>query len=328
MKKDLPTPEIEAASTGSPDTGREHEPEVSAFDFGRLDRIPKSQLRALHLVHENFVRSLASSLSAYLRSYLALNLVSLEQISYSEFLETISPPTCLAYLGLQPYEGTAVLELNMGLMFSLIELLLGSKGQSTLSVQREITDIEKSLVQTLLKVVLRDLTEAWKSVADVSFLLQSLASEPQLLHVLAPAEAVIVIAIEVKVEGTSGLMNLAIPSIFIKRLRTKFDLLRQVRKAESTEDEQYHVARILQSANVSFGARIDAGQISAQDLFNLKVNDVLILDYPRHGPVSGLINSKDLCRGEMVVTEGGEAAFRLTEEIKGESEISESAGKR
>src|SRR5438552_5872582 len=86
MRKALSQEEIDAVfeRTG-PDASPEPNQDIAPFDLNHLDRIPKSQLRALHLVHENFVRNLASSLSAYLRSYVALNLVSLEQISYAVF---------------------------------------------------------------------------------------------------------------------------------------------------------------------------------------------------------------------------------------------------
>jgi flagellar P-ring protein precursor FlgI len=82
------------------------------FDFRWPDRIAKSQLRAIHQLHENFVRNLGSSLSAYLRSYLIVNLVSIEQLSYSEFLECLPSPTCIASLSLKPYDGSAVLEID------------------------------------------------------------------------------------------------------------------------------------------------------------------------------------------------------------------------
>src|SRR5437763_17257 len=120
------------AFTAATEGPRSGQPEVDPFDFNRLDRIPRSQLQSLHLVHENFVRNLASSLSAYLRSYVALNLVSLEQISYAEFLAGLASPTCVAYLGLSPYDTTGVLELSTNLVFALLELLLGSKGRSTI----------------------------------------------------------------------------------------------------------------------------------------------------------------------------------------------------
>ncbi|HSU57975.1 MAG TPA: FliM/FliN family flagellar motor switch protein [Bryobacteraceae bacterium] len=303
--------EIDAVFQGGVDTVREG-PDVAAFDFGKLDRIPKSQLRALHMVHENFVRNLASSLSAYLRSYVALNLVSLEQISYAEFLEGLASPTCIAYLGLQPYDGTAVLELNNALMFGLMELLLGSKGRATTAFQRKITEIEKNLIQTLMRVVLRDLSEAWKLVTDISFSVQSLASEPALLHVLSPTEAVIVIAIEVRVGTTSGLMNLAIPSIFIKRLRNKFDQLRQVRRAQSTERDQMLMARLIQDANATLEARIVAGSISTRTLVDLEAEDVLILDHPVDRPVSGFLNGREKWFG-MLVTRDDKFIFQLEE---------------
>src|SRR5436309_3144670 len=66
------------------------------FDFRRPDCTTKSQLRAIHQLHDNFVRNLVSSLSAYLRSYVTVNLVSVEQLSYTEFLECLPSPTCIA----------------------------------------------------------------------------------------------------------------------------------------------------------------------------------------------------------------------------------------
>src|SRR6185295_10051928 len=86
------------------------------YDFRRPDRIAKDQLRAIHLLHENFARTLASSLSAYLRAYVAVNLVSVEQISFMEFSQCLPSPTCLVSLGLKPYEGRAVLEMNPALV--------------------------------------------------------------------------------------------------------------------------------------------------------------------------------------------------------------------
>jgi flagellar motor switch protein FliM len=294
MKKELSQEEIDAVFQGNKaETKKEPEQtEIAVFDLSHLDRIPKSQLRALHMVHENFVRNLASSLSAYLRSYVALNLVSLEQISYAEFLEGLSFPTGIAYIGLSPYEGTAVLELGLGLMFTFMGVLMGSKGRAGVPLQRKITDIEKSIMQTLLRVVLLDLREAWRSVADIDFTVQSLASEPQLMHVLAPSEAVIVIAIDVRVGEVTGLMNLAIPSIFIKRLRNKFEQLQRVRKAHASESDHLIIADLLQDVGLTFRAYIDGGKVSAQVLTELEPGDVLMLDHSADKPLRASLNGE------------------------------------
>ncbi len=301
MKRVLSQQEVDAVFQETSETVREPQSDVAVFDFNRLDRIPKSQLRALHLVHENFVRSLASSLSAYLRSYVALNLVSMEQMSYAEFLEGLATPTCIAYIGMAPYEATSVMELSLSLIFQLIELLLGSKSSNPTTVQRKITDIEKKLVQTLMRVVLRDLSEAWKSVAEILFSVQSLANEPQLLSVISPGEAVIVIVVEVRIGLTSGLMNLAIPSIFIKRLRHKFDQLQTVKKAESTEHDQAHLAQLMEEATLTFQAEIPGGKIASRTLFNLELDEILVLDHPVNREVNGFVNGRDKWTGNVVV---------------------------
>jgi len=99
---------------------RKAEQPAAPFDFRRPDRIPKSQVRAIHLPHDTLVRNLVSSLSADLRSYLTVNLVSVEQLSYAEFLEGLPSPTCMVSLGLRRYDGNGMLELNPTLVFSVL----------------------------------------------------------------------------------------------------------------------------------------------------------------------------------------------------------------
>jgi flagellar motor switch protein FliM len=313
MKKELSQEQIDAVFSGKNADAKPETPadDVSAFDLSHLDRIPKSQLRALHMVHENFVRNLASSLSAYLRSYVALNLVSLEQISYAEFIDGLSFPTGIAYVGLSPYDGTAVLEMSLSLMFTFMEVLMGSKGRSGGAIQRKITDIEKSIMTTLLRVILVDLREAWRSVADIDFSVQSLASEPQLMHVLAPTEAVIVIAVDVRVGDVTGLMNLAIPSIFIKRLRNKFEQLQRVRKAHSSEGDHLIVSEILQDVALNLKAYLDGGQIAARTLMELEPGDVLVLEHGADKPMKASLNGEPKWEG-YIASVGENLAFEVS----------------
>lgn len=329
MKRVLSQEEIDAVFQGTAAGAenaaeREAQAENATVDFNRLDRIPRSQLQALHMIHENFVRNLASSLSAYLRSYVALNLISLEQISYAEFLDGLASPTCMSYIGLHPFDGTAILEINNSLVFGLIELLLGGKGRQSAPVKRKITDIEKKLVQTLLRVVLRDLSDAWRAVEEISFNVQSLSSEPQLMHIMAPSEAVIVIAIEVKVADTPGLMNFAIPALLIKRLRHKFEQLQQIRKAASTEADKLHIARLIQEANLQLEIQIAGGTMPARTLVNMEIGDVIVLEYPVSQHITGYLNGKEKWLGNLV-TRGDKLAFELAYQKAAELTVADTA---
>ena len=192
MSRQLSQQEIDAVFQNIRD--RKRETPAVKFDFRRPDRIPKSQVRAIHLLHDTFVRNLVSSLSAYLRSYLIVNLVSVEQLSYSEFLDGLPSPTCMVSLGLRPYDGNGVLELNPSLVFPILEMLLGGIGKDVATMQRDITEIEQKLLDGLFRIILGDLREAWKGVTAVDFTIEAMETEPQLLHILAPNEAVVAIA--------------------------------------------------------------------------------------------------------------------------------------
>lgn len=183
---------------------------AQVYDFTRTDRIAKDQLNTIHQLHENFARSLALSLSAYLRSCVVVNLISVEQLSFVEFAHSLPSPTSLIALAMKPYDASAVLELNPSLVFPLLEMLLGGtlKG-TTSSLNREITEIEESILDGLVRVMLHDLETAWAAVAPMEFVIEGHETQPQLLQILAQNEAVVAIGIEVRIGQMSGMIHIA-----------------------------------------------------------------------------------------------------------------------
>jgi flagellar motor switch protein FliM len=312
MDRVLSQQEIDLAfrsARSSADDASVREP-VQPYDFRRTDRIAKDQLRTIHLLHDNFARSMASSLSAYLRSYVIVNLISVEQLSFAEFTQSLPSPTSLITLAMKPYEGNAMLEMNPALVFSLLEMLLGGalKGQTTLT--RETTEIEQSILDGLLRVILNDLRNAWSAVAPMEFVIEGHESDPQLLQILAQNEAVVAITIEVRIGETSGMMSLGIPSIVVKMLRQKFDQHRMVRKAQSTEEEHARVFRLIQPASIHLDARLQGPTLGLEELLALQEGDVLALDFSLNRPLDLMVNGKLKYQGG-VVGSGAKRALEI-----------------
>jgi flagellar motor switch protein FliM len=311
VNRQLSQQEIDAVFQNLQDKKRDTP--AARFDFRRPDRIPKSQVRAIHLLHDTFVRNLVSSLSAYLRSYLTVNLVSVEQLSYSEFLDGLPSPTCLVSLGLRPYDGNGVLELNPSLVFPILEMLLGGNGKASGNIQREITEIEQKLLDGLLRIILNDLREAWRGVTEVDFTIESMETEPQLLHILAPNEAVVSIGVEVRMGDTVGMMNIAMPSIVIKMMRQKFDQQWSVRKTMASEAEQTRVLRLLRKAALTLEARLEGPRLSVRDFLGLEEGNLLAFDFPVDRPVELLVNGRQKFRGQVVASSGKKRACVIEE---------------
>jgi flagellar motor switch protein FliM len=299
MSRQLSQQEIDAVFQKQ---DRKRDATAARFDFRRPDRIPKSQVRAIHLLHDVFARNLVSSLSAYLRSYLTVNLVSVEQLSYSEFLEGLPSPTCLVSMGLRPYDGNGVLELNPSLVFPIIEMLLGGTGKQSGSIQRDVTEIEQKLLDGLLRIILNDLREAWKGVTEIDFTIESMETEPQLLYVLAPNEAVVAIGVEIRIAEAVGMMNIALPSIVIKMMRQKFDQQWSVRKTHASEGEQARFLNMLQEASLTLEARLEGLELSVQHLLDLSEGNLIVFERSVNSPVELVVNGREQYYGQIVCT--------------------------
>ena len=273
------------------------------FDIRRPDRIAKSQLRAIQLLHENFIRILVSNLSAYLRTYVSMSLISVEQVSYRGFLERMPETGCLATLGLKPYEGNAILELDPPLIFPILEILLGGGGRLTTAIEREVTEIERSLMDGLFRIISQDLREAWKSVAGIEFDVLSVGTGAQLVQAATAIEAVLAVKFEVRLGEITGGMNISMPSMVVHRLRQKFDYNRSAPRGEVSPDEQRRILDLIQPSRVEIDTRLQDQQIRMGDLLNLRAGDVLTFDLPFGTPIDLVLNGQSEFKGSVVALE-------------------------
>src|SRR5207302_10838712 len=136
----------------------------------------------------------------------------------------------------------------------------------------------------------QDLREAWKAVTKVDFTIESMETEPQLLHLLAPNEAVVSIGIEVRIGETVGMMNIAMPSIVIKMMRQKFDQQWSVRKTHASEAEQARILRVLRQSSLTVEARMEGPTLTVEDLLGLKEGNLLVFDFPVTRPINLSVN--------------------------------------
>ena len=265
---------------------------TQTYDFRRPDRIAKDQLRAIHLLHENFARSLSSSLSAFLRAYVAVNLVSVEQLSFLEFSQCLPSPSCIISLGMRPYDGNSLLEINPTLVFPILEMLLGGSGKQGLKVTREITEIEQAILETVYRIILNDLRNAWQAVTPIDFSIDSHETEPQMLQILAPNEAVVAVSMEARIGDNTGMMNIGIPSIIVKMLRQKFDQQWSMRRSHSTLSDQERMLKLVRAARICLDLRLQGQTMRVDELLRLEPGHVLTFDHPTNKPMSLLINGR------------------------------------
>jgi flagellar motor switch protein FliM len=211
-----------AGSGGRSDQGRAKEPRVEPWDVRRAGQIGRTQLQAITHLHEVFARNLTNALASYLRVTLTATLVSAEHLTYREFTERIPEMTYLAACKMQPMGLTGTLQLDLKVAFPIIDLLLGGEGKP-LSTPRDITDIEQPIVESVARIVCRELAAAWSAV-DLQVDFEKRTELADVMRLMAPEEKVLSLNFEVALLEVRGGLNVAVPVALSHALLRKISL--------------------------------------------------------------------------------------------------------
>jgi flagellar motor switch protein FliM len=276
MEKILKQDEIDALfqaarSSASPEEKPKVRARVVPYSFASAGEISNDQLRAISMLNDLFARNLTHNLSAWLRTRLQVNLVSAEQIAFNEFLLRIPEISYVASVRLEPLGALSILQLDLAIAPSVIDLLLGGEGQT--GSLRELTDIEESIVGSLVEIVCRELTMAWQPVG-LSFNFERRQMQTQAARVMPVSEKTLCLSFEVRMQESSGFLNLAFPAVvantILRRLTGEWGGRR--RHAEESRMRMEQTARGLR-----FGTtlQLPSVQIEARELEDLAVGKLI-----------------------------------------------------
>ncbi|MBP5752798.1 MAG: flagellar motor switch protein FliM [Treponema sp.] len=250
---------------------------IKIYDFRRPDKFSKEQIRTVSNMHETFARLTTTSLSAQLRTLVHVHVASVDQLTYEEFIRSIPTPTTLAVINMDPLKGNAVLEIAPEITFIMIDRLFGGSGDTGGKVNRDLTDIEQSVMEGIIVRILANMREAWTQVIDLRPRLQQIETNPQFAQIVPPSEMVILVTLEIKIGEEAGMMNICIPYITIEPIVSKLSSqfwFSSVRRSSTT---QYlgTLKEKLSDVDMELIAEVGSMNVPIKDVLNLHVGDVI-----------------------------------------------------
>lgn len=273
--------------------------QVTLYDFKRPNRVSKEQLRAFRGVHDKMARSLASQISSIMRSIVEIQFHSVDQMTYGEFLMSLPNPTSFNVFSIKPLEGSGVIEINPSIAFPMLDRLLGGKGEP-FDANREFSDIELSLFETILRVMMSTLKEAWGPVMEIYPTIESKESSPNVIQIVAQNEIVVMVVMEIIIGHSSGMMNICYPVISLEPVLPKLasrDLMLNETSSKKSRNTELQV--LLGGAQVNVEANLGGAELTLRDVLELKVGDVLRLTSPANDIVTVSVDGKERFSGEM-----------------------------
>jgi flagellar motor switch protein FliM len=312
---------LSAISAGEISTEEVHQPKdqrkIKIYDFKRPDKFSKDQIRTVSIMHETFARLTTTSLSAQLRSLVHVHVASVDQLTYEEFIRSIPNPTTLAVVDMDPLKGSAILEIDPAITFSIIDRLFGGQGEGA-KFSRELTDIEQSVMEGIIVRVLGNLRESWSTVIDLRPRLGGIEVNPQFAGIVPPQEMVVLVTLETKVGEVEGMMNLCIPYLTIEPIISKLSGQYWYSSARrGTTAENLNILRDrLATVSVILTAEVGSMDIAVRDVLALRTGDIIRLDAvrvadPMHLKVGD--RKKFLCRPGVL---GNKLAVQIVKKVE------------
>lgn len=273
--------------------------QIILYDFKRPNRVSKEQLRAVKGIHDKMARNLASQVSAIMRSIVEIQLHSVDQMTYGEFLMSLPSPTSFNVFSIKPLDGNCVIEINPSIAFPMIDRLLGGLGESYES-SRELTDIELNLLDAILRIIMQRLKEAWAPITDMYPTVETKESSPNVVQIVSQNEIVIMVVMEIIIGNSSGMINLCYPVIYLEPILSRLanrDIMLGETSAKKSRNKELNT--LISRAEVFNEAIIGKAELSVGELLELKKGDIIRLDRPADDKAIVTIDKKELFLAEI-----------------------------
>jgi flagellar motor switch protein FliM len=266
------------------------------YDFGAAQRLSEGQLRQLRQVHDRFSKDLATSLSALTRQSIKALTVSCTQMATPEADRELAKSGLLIVLDAHPMDDRFVLGMDAALVFPLLEALLGGHVAGPADFQRELTEIELSVLQDLHAVLLRELERAWRTVARFTLQVIEQQADPQSWKSGSSAEGSLLALVDLETEGNAGRITLLYPARIGREIEAADPTNDAVRRPEVL---QQAVFERLKESVLTMEGRLLGASMRLKDLADLRAGDVLCLDIPLDQPIDIAVNGASRFGGRL-----------------------------
>lgn len=250
---------------------------IQPYDFRHPLFLSATELRRLRIRHEDFIRALGARLSIYLRLEFSLQMSKLQTITYQKFTEALPNPSHLTLFKVEPLRGVGILDIHPRLGLTIVDRLLGGPAHS-ISADHDFSEIEMALLDQAVQLILAEWCHHWAGVQELRPIMLGHENNGRFLQTAPRDTIMLVLAMEAKVGDCLEQMQIALPCFTLEPLIRKLGHI----NGESTE-EVAPVSAVRWNHNfddvpVPVTAMWDDLKLTARDIVNLKVGDILPLD--------------------------------------------------
>ena len=259
------------------------------YDFRRPIKLSREHVRSLQICFETYARSCGNLLTTRLRVISSVTLASIEQLNYDEYVASLSTPTVIATVALDPLTGTVLVEMASSTVMTAIDHMLGGPGGP--QPERPLTEVEMPLLRGLLDRMLGELRYGFATLVELAPKLREIEYNAQFLRALQPSDAVVVASFEMKIGTEECVASICLP------FNTILPVLERQEQIELTTAERMmregaarSLTAGLSAAPIDVAVRFQPIRMRTDDIVDLRPGDVVPLGHPTSVPLEVTVN--------------------------------------
>jgi flagellar motor switch protein FliM len=277
---------------------------VRPYDF-TAQRINRMQLPLLEVVSKSFAERAGASLSTLLGRDAAMQFTSLESAKSADLQAALPVPASLAVVRLKPLPGFAFVSVEPGLLLTLLDGFFGGSGRATADPLAAIAPAAQRFLALMLRSFAADLTAAWAPVTPLELELVKQETNPRLVQLGAPLEALLVVKFTVEFGAHSGRIDWLLPETLLAPVREALAADGGQTTLRKQEPWAPVLTAALQDAELDTRAILAQAQISLRELVRLSPGDIIPIEPPQQ--VTLFAGDVPLYRGRFGVSQGRNA---------------------
>jgi flagellar motor switch protein FliM len=283
--------------------------DIVRYDLVASRAVGQGKLPTLDLVHDRFAVMLADTFRRVLGHQTVVTNERAEPLKFSESIGMLPSPYCIQVLELHGLRGTALLAIDPGLLFHLIDLLLGGNPKSVVDAaailkERGLTGVERRLFAHLTRLIGAELTAAWDGVAEFRISPVRAETEPRQVAIFEATEMVVHTTFQVEAAGAEGAIHLLVPQSAFRPIEKKLASGLLESGAEEGPGWGGPLRNLFESVTVQCTAELGRTTLSLRELSALKAGDLIRLDRDPHTPITVYVEKSPKLLGSPTVRHG------------------------
>jgi flagellar motor switch protein FliM len=268
---------------------------VIPWDLRSSNQLTADQVAAVTTLHEALARRLSSSIGAHLRVGFEMSLISVEQLTYHEFLGRLPDLTYFCSMHLMPIDARSAIQLDIGLAYPIIDVVLGGTGTEPMDL-RDLTEIEEQILESVIRLILLDIHAVWAPVLDLDFRFEQRQRNVEMQNTMLPGEKILCFSFEARLSESFGTVAMIFPAVIANALLRRLSVQGSYSERIPSRDSYRRMRERIMECHFVADLSLPLSPVSIRELLDLEAGQVMMLPQRARVPVHLNIGGKPMFR--------------------------------